>query len=148
MLMTPKQHANKLIKKYNTNDPFKIAKEKNIIVIFDDLEDIYGYYFSYKRVQFIHINNKLSENDQRFVCAHELGHSEQHPDKNTAYLSKHTLFSTDKLEIEANKFAVDLLVPDESIVDLVRDGYTLEQIALSFGIPKEFIGFKSFEEVL
>lgn len=148
MLMTPKQHAKKFIKKLKTNDPFKIAREKNIIVQFADLEDIFGFYFSHKRVQFIHINNKLSESEQKYVCAHELGHATLHSNQNTAYLSKNTLYSTDKFELEANKFAVELLVPDEEIVDLVREGYTTEQIALSFGIPREFIGFKSFEEVI
>lgn len=141
-MLTPKEHAEKVMKKYHTNNPFKIAKAMNIHLIFEDLEDIYGYFFKYKRSLFININNKLPEYKQTFVCGHELGHALQHPDQNTAYLSKYTLFSTDKLEVEANKFAVELLIPDNELIELIKIGYTIDQISNSFGIPKEFMRFK------
>lgn len=136
--------VDQLIHKYKTNDPFNIAKERNIQLVFEDLEDIYGYYFHYKRVQFININNKLSSTLQRFVCAHELGHAVQHPQQNTAYLSKYTLFSTDKFEIEANTFAVELLTDDLEISEYIRRGYTLDQIARIYGIPSQWMNLKTF----
>lgn len=141
-MMTPKQHAERSLNKFKTNDPFKIAKKMNIHMIFEDLEEIYGYFFKYKRSLFININNKLPERLQRYVCAHELGHAIQHQDQNTAYLSKHTLFSTDKLEVEANKYAVELLIPDSDIIEYINYGYTIDQISNAFGIPKEFMKYK------
>jgi Zn-dependent peptidase ImmA (M78 family) len=64
-----------LIRKHGTNDPFRIATEKNIILRFEDLKSTYGYFLHSNRIKIIHINNKLDEAFQRFVCAHELGHA-------------------------------------------------------------------------
>lgn len=44
-----------------------------------------------------------------FICAHELGYAIFHPDANTHFLKKNTLFSTESIELEANFFAVRLL---------------------------------------
>jgi len=98
-----------LIKEHGTNNPFKIAKHRNIELIFEDLQHIYGYYLYCRRVQIIHINCILKEFIQKYVCVHELGNAVRHTDDNTAFLSKNNLFSTDKFEIEANTFAVELL---------------------------------------
>lgn len=139
-----KERVQKLMKIHGSNDPFIIAAEKNIELIYEDLEDIYGYYHYYRRVQLIHINNRLDEVSQRFVCAHELGHAVEHPRNNTAYLSKQTLFSTDKLEREANTFAVELLINDEVLYECIKSGYNIDQIAGAFGIPKQFMKYKTF----
>jgi Zn-dependent peptidase ImmA (M78 family) len=110
-----KEIVKRLIKKHKSNDPFQIAKEKNIIILFAELGNTLGFYSSYKRIQFIHINNQLNEMMQRFVCAHELGHAVLHPKSNTPFLRANTLFSVERLEVEANTFAVELLLPDETI---------------------------------
>ncbi|WP_418534933.1 ImmA/IrrE family metallo-endopeptidase [Gallintestinimicrobium sp.] len=60
----------------------------------------------------------LSESEQRFACTHELGHVPLHPDANTPFLTKYTYLSVDKYEIEANKFALELLIPDELLSHL------------------------------
>lgn len=70
-----KETIDKIAKKYGTIDPFEIARAKNILVLFDDLGQTYGFYHSYKRVKMIHINNRLNEWLKRYVCAHELGHA-------------------------------------------------------------------------
>jgi Zn-dependent peptidase ImmA (M78 family) len=80
-----KEIVRQLIKKYKSNDPFQIAKEKNIIILFAELGATLGFYNSYKRIQFIHLNNQLDEMMQRFVCAHELGHAVLHPRSNTPF---------------------------------------------------------------
>ncbi|MBG9616184.1 ImmA/IrrE family metallo-endopeptidase [Bacillus cereus] len=139
-----KKQVQDLIKEHGTNNPFKIAKHRNIELIFEDLQHIYGYYLYCRRVQIIHINCTLKEFIQKYVCAHELGHAVRHTDDNTAFLSQNTLFSTDKFEIEANTFAVELLLPDDEIYHYLHSGYSIEQIACLYGIPKQFIQFKTF----
>lgn len=51
----------------------------------------------------------------------------------TPFLKKHTLFSIEKIERQANTFAVELLMPDEIISKY--DGYTIHNIADIVGIP-------------
>jgi Zn-dependent peptidase ImmA (M78 family) len=127
----------KLLKIHQTNDPFEIAKNKDITILYQDLGKTYGYYRSYKRIHIIHINNRLDERMQRYVCAHELGHAILHPNVNTSFLKHNTFYSVDKLEVEANQFAVHLLLSQENLqdyetkVDILRDN----------GIPLEMIRF-------
>lgn len=131
--MDIKRTAEKLMRKYNTNDPFKLAEKLNIIVKYDDLGNTWGYFITYKRIKIIHINNNLEEWLQRYTCAHELGHSILHKGVPTPFLKKHTLFSIDKIERQANTFAVELLMPDKVIAQY--EGYTVHNIADIVGIP-------------
>jgi Zn-dependent peptidase ImmA (M78 family) len=133
----PKQLANKLVKKFKTNNPFYIAKNLGIHVLFESLGSIYGYYNYYKRIKIIHINEQLDESLQRFTCAHELGHALLHHDINTTFLKSKTFFSTDKIEREANTFAVELLMPDEYLYELKDTGLTIYDAAEMYGVPKE-----------
>ena len=131
--VTPKQ----LISKYKTNNPQEIAQELGIIILFEPLGEINGYYNTAFRQKFIHINNTLVESKQKFTIAHELGHALLHPKANTPFLRDNTLFSISELEIEANKFAVDLLITDEAIDEVKH--LTLDQMANYFGINKNLI---------
>ncbi len=131
--VTPKQ----LINKYKTNNPQEIAQELGIIVLFEELGDINGYYNTAFRQKLIHININLPKYKQQFTIAHELGHALLHPKANTPFLREKTLFSINKLEIEANKFAVDLLITDEAIAEVKH--LTLDQMANYFGINKNLI---------
>ena len=131
--VTPKQ----LISKYKTNNRQEIAQELGIIILFEPLGEINGYYNTAFRQKFIHINNTLAESKQKFTIAHELGHALLHPKANTPFLRDNTLFSINKLEIEANKFAVDLLITDEAIAEVKH--LTLDQMANYFGINKNLI---------
>lgn len=104
-----------LVEKYKTEDPYELAACKNINVIpFNLHEEIKGFYKYDKRNKYVFINNNLDETSQRFVCAHELGHSQLHPRVNTPFLRKNTLFSTDRIEVEANRFAINLLLSDKN----------------------------------
>lgn len=85
----------------------------------------------------IHINHDLSEHDQLFTCAHELGHAIMHPDANTPFLRKRTGLLISKMEIEANKFATELLIDDEVFLEFQE--FTTNQIALALGYSEELI---------
>lgn len=131
--MNIKGNVEKLIKKYNTNDPFALADALGINIVFEELGNIYGYFDVHFRIKTIHLNSSISESSLPFVCAHELGHSVLHPDLNTPFLSTYTLFSIDKIERQANTFAVELLLPD-SYLKLNHD-INFNRLALSQGIP-------------
>lgn len=122
-----------MVKKYRTNDPFEIATQKNITVLKANLSETLGFFSSYKRMSFIHINNRLDNPMQRFVCAHELGHAVLHPGINTPFLKAKTLYSIDRFEREANEFAVELLMPDA----IVREYSTIQEAAAACEVPLE-----------
>ena len=68
-----------LVRRCGTRDPFRIAQELGIEVLFcDDFGPLKGMYRVIKRNRFIFINKDLSSRMQRIVCAHELGHDQLH----------------------------------------------------------------------
>lgn len=105
------------IKKAKSTNPFEIAGHKNIIIRYLPLGNTYGFYMKYVRHQVITLNSDMSECLFPFVCAHELGHAVLHPDENTPFLRKNTLYSAAKIEREANEFATRLLLYDKSLED-------------------------------
>lgn len=139
-----KTKAEKLIHKFKTNDPFRIIENyKNILVYKIPLKgNVRGLYQYQKGLKFIFINNSLDEPAQNMVCAHELGHAVLHTRLNICFFRENTLFIPNKFEVQANRFAAELLLPDE----LVRNyfDYSLKQIALDNNIDTELCKFKEF----
>lgn len=86
------------------------------------------------RLKVIHINCDLPEALQRYTCAHELGHAVLHKGVPTPFLKRHTLFSVEKIERQANTFAVELLMPDNLLKEY--EGYPIKDIAYMAGIPE------------
>lgn len=137
--MNEKKLADNLVKIHLTNNPIEIAENKGIIVLFENLGTINGYYNTTFRQKFIHVNSSLSKHKQLFTIAHELGHALLHPKANTPFLRENTYFSINKLEIEANRFAINLLINDFDLQECLEKEYSNEQIAKVFGYPKSLI---------
>ncbi len=130
----------KLIRQYETRDPFAIARQRQIIVIEEPLGSIRGYYSRSYRQPFIHINNGLTEPQRLFTCAHELGHAILHPKANTPFLRKNTLLSVNRYEQEANRFAVCLLIDDDQLREY--GDCTIPQLARAFGISEQLVEYR------
>lgn len=126
-----------ITKKYYSRDPFDIARSMNAIILFAPLVDIRGFYQFFQRNNIIYIDEDLSEADMKMVCAHELGHMVLHKKYNTVFMDTRTHFNTGKYEIEAYKFAVELLIDD--VFFLENWQYTTEQMARMLGYQKELI---------
>ena len=107
--------VSKLCKKYDTRDPFEIARQRDVIVLRESLGGIHGYYAKTHKHKVIHINQALNPQQQIFTCGHELAHSIIHPDTNTPFLRAATMFSVDKLEIQANRFSLEMVYSDEEL---------------------------------
>ena len=122
-----------LVKRCGTRDPFKIAKELGIEILFcEGFGPLKGMYKVIKRNRFIFINQDLSERMQRIVCAHELGHDQLHrslaKDKAIREFMLYDMRSTP--EYEANIVASEILLETDGILDYIYHyDYTSEQIA-------------------
>lgn len=131
--ITRKVH--KLIDRYKTNCPFAIAENMGIAVIQENLGNTLGYYSRNFRIKVIHINENTTEKQQAFICSHELGHAILHPDANTPFLKKHTLFSTERIEVEANSFAMTLLFSKVNEQDSILINEAIEE----YGVPRKMV---------
>ncbi|WP_085523887.1 ImmA/IrrE family metallo-endopeptidase [Tuberibacillus sp. Marseille-P3662] len=140
-----KDNVGTLIKKCKTNDPFEIANFINVHVVPWDLhEEINGFYKYDRRNKYIFYNSNLGNEMQYFVCAHELGHAVLHPKVNTPFLRSSTFFSINKIEVEANTFAVELLIPDKVIYDQCNSRMTIQEAASTYNVPHEVAHLKNF----
>lgn len=132
------------MKKYDTNDPYVLADYLNVIVMYMPLGNTAGYYKYIKRRKYVFVNSDIEDdNYRRVVMAHELGHAILHRTENCAFIKKHTLMLTSRIEQEANFFAAYLLITDDMLNEY--QGYTKEHLCLCTGYPKELIEMRLYE---
>ncbi|MDE2470963.1 MAG: ImmA/IrrE family metallo-endopeptidase [Bradyrhizobium sp.] len=112
----------------------RIIKARNIVLQYAPLEeDLSGMAYIKDGVGIIGVNALHHPNRQRFSAAHELGHHELHVqeigkavhvDKGFRVLLRDDVSSQgiDPLEIEANAFASELLMPSEFLLSALDAG--------------------------
>jgi len=135
-----------LVLKYGTRDPFEIAKELGIIVLFcDDFGPLKGMYTVIKRNRFILINQDLDDQMKKIVCAHEIGHDRLH----RRYLESNCIkeFSlynmNTKAEYEANIVAAEILLDTDELLRYIYDyNYSAEQIARAMNSDINLVALK------
>lgn len=130
-----------IVKKHKTRSPYELADAMKIEIHRHDLGTILGYYYKAYRTKHIVLNCGLEYGtpEEKYVLSHELGHSTLHPNANTPFLKANTFLSVDKLEIEANKFAMIYLISDDDIKDVIEYQYTPDMLARLWGYKKELI---------
>ncbi|TQI68966.1 uncharacterized protein DUF955 [Clostridium sp. KNHs216] len=126
-----------LCRECGTRNPYEIASYKNIRVLFESLGTLRGYYNKRYRYRMIHINNAMSEESQRFTCAHELGHAILHPAYNAIYLQTNTLYCMNRYENEANYFAADLLISNEDLREY--EAFSIPELSSVFCMDEKLI---------
>lgn len=135
--MNIKRLADSLVRKYKTRNPFEIISHLNVIVVFYPLHGVKGFYQYFQRNNIIYIDEALSENEKKFVCAHELGHMFLHKKANAIFMDSRTQLNTAKYEIGADRFAMNLLLSDADIEENLN--FTTVQLSRLFGYNKKLI---------
>ncbi|MDY4595698.1 ImmA/IrrE family metallo-endopeptidase [Faecalimonas umbilicata] len=143
--MDIKERVNEIVQKYGTRNPLKIAKAMDAILVFHPLDGVRGFYHYFQRNHIIYVDERLPENEMLFVIAHELGHLFLHKDSNAIFMDTRTNFVTNKFEIEADRFALNLLIQDSDIEEYLS--FTTDQLSRLFGYHKRMIELrlKDFE---
>jgi len=97
-----------------------------------------------KKNRFAVINENLDPFTKTLVCAHELGHDILHQNlARKVCLQEFILYDMkSRPEYEANLFASEILLPDDIILNLARDGYDIEQISKALCTDINLIALK------
>jgi len=136
----------KLTRRYQTRDPYKICGELGIRLRLKYLGlDIKAYYFYQSRIRNIVLNNRVSETVQRILLAHELGHDRLHRQIATLKgFQEIELFDMSiPTEYEANLFAAELLIDDHQLLELLNDNdKSFFGVASTLCIPADLLDFK------
>ena len=137
-----KQLVNYYVRKFNTRNPYELAKCLNVEVQIGTLGNQAGCYMFLKNHKCIFLNEELEENEMQLVMAHELGHAIMHRKENCYFIRNKTLLLNSKMEIEANTFAAELLIPDVLILE--NPGLSESQIARLTGYNEQIMKFKHY----
>ena len=134
-----------LIKECGTSNPFNIARQLGITVLFNDLGTNNGLYHTLeiynKTYHYIHINNNLSDEDKRYTMAHELGHFILHKNSNLHFLRRISRVPLSRQEIEADLFASYFIVTDEEIKEINNITHISKSFKIDYRICEERIKY-------
>lgn len=155
----------KIYGKYKNTFPFKIVEfinELGIKVIASDMSNnISGSITKMGETFTIYINNSHASTRLRFTLAHELGHyfnDREYLESNNQIqdLSKQATpkflyreaspnidCSMQKMDVEANKFAANLLMPEEKFKEIWNLEDTPEKVANFFGVTIEAVKIRA-----
>ncbi|MGN1114511.1 MAG: ImmA/IrrE family metallo-endopeptidase [Oscillospiraceae bacterium] len=134
-----------LIRKHSTRAPFELCDLYDIHVKYTDyLKRLDGMFTIMNEVPVIIINSKCDDPLQRMICAHELGHFFLHSDiaKEKCLQDFHIFQMRDKSEYQANVFAAHLIIDDDELIDLIKEQYSLFDIAIKFGVDPNLLNIK------
>ena len=132
-----KSKVNYYVRKFGTRNPFEIADCLNIELQIGPLGSRAGCYMFLKNHRCIFLNENLDKHESMLVMAHELAHAILHRKENCYFIRNKTLLLTSKHEIEANKFAAELLIPDELLLEYKE--FTMDQLSRVLGYNEELI---------
>lgn len=138
--------SNRLVRQCETRDPFKIAAELGIEVMYCGyFVKLKGMYRIVRRNRYIFLNSNMSEQMMKIVCAHELGHDQLHRRMALkAPLQEFVLYDmASQAEYEANLFAANLTLPDDDIIEYIKNGYDLVQIANTMSSDINLVALKT-----
>ncbi len=124
--------VNFLQNQYGTKDPDELAACLDLhIYERSDFKHLLGMYAVVEGRRCVFLNANIDEVQRKLILAHEIGHDQLHQKEAAAQgLVEFTLFDmTSRGEYEANVFAAHLLLDDQEIHDLAKEGYDVVSIA-------------------
>lgn len=137
-----------------------IIKGKGIALSYMPLDDsLSGMFFMRGETPTIVVNSLHHQNRQRFTLGHELAHfelhraaigTEVHVDKRFLARDPNSSTGIDAREVQANRFAAELLVPRALLVealqgrkvDLEMDDELLGELAEAFGVSTQMMAIR------
>lgn len=132
------KQADNLVRQSGTRNAEKIAKDLGIWIYYEDtFDDLLGMYTFRWNHRLMFLNPKIDGRLKNMVIAHELGHDQRHRDiaKAGQPLKEFSLFSMkDTTEYEANVFAAHLLLENDEVYSLSRQGLDVVHMAQNMGV--------------
>lgn len=126
------QKADKLMKRFHTEDPEEIAEAMGIIIS-DSLpsKDLLGMYFCKWRHRAILLHPDLEVHVRKCIIAHELGYDQFHrAEAEKGPMQEFSLFKmTNVMEYEANAFASHIILDTDETLRQIHEGATVVEIA-------------------
>lgn len=141
------QTANNLVRDLGTRDPHKIARELGIEIIPMNHKRQRGAYKVLLRNRFIFIKNDLHPVMENIVLLHEIGHDVLYRKEavKAGGFKEFNIFNMQesRMEYEANVFVSQVSLVDEEILEYIRYGYDIQQIARAMHSDTNLVALKT-----
>lgn len=138
--------VNKLIDRCGTRDPYKVAKELGINIIYRNFDKQRGAYKVILKNRFVFLKNGMHPVVEQIVLWHEIGHDVLHRKEAVAVggFKEFNIFEMreNRMEYEANIFASQASLPDDTILEYIENGYDIQQIARAMSSDINLIALK------
>ena len=134
----------KLVKKYDTRDPYELCKCLEIKIHFYNLEKkLKGFFFYQSRQKNIVIDSNVNDVLERILIAHELGHAVLHTKiaMMKGFQEMEVLDGRSQDEDEANFFAAELLLEDKEVLECLSK-YSFFETAKQLYVPASLLDYK------
>ena len=134
----------KLVKKYDTKDPYELCRALGIKIHFYNMEKkLKGFFFYQSRQKNIVIDSNVNEVLERILIAHELGHAVLHTKiaMMKGFQEMEVLDGSYLEEDEANFFAAELLLDDNEVLENLSE-YSFFETAQRLFVPAALLDYK------
>lgn len=132
------KQADNLVRQSGTRNAEHIAEDLGIRIYYEEsFNDLLGMYTFRWNHRLIFLNPKIDGQLKKMVIAHELGHDQRHRAIARAGqpLKEFSLFlMKDTTEYEANAFASHILLENDEVYALARQGTDVVRMAQSMGV--------------
>ena len=130
------KQANNFVRQCGTRDALKIAERIGIKIYYEPaFTNLLGMYTFRWNHRMMFLNPRMESYLLQMVAAHEIGHDARH--RNLAKmdgLREFVLFNMkDTTEYEANAFGSHLLLDNDKVYELAKQGYDVVQISSALG---------------
>ena len=137
----------KLKKRYHEDNLFELCGNMGIFLLPQSFGTqkgaIMGFFLEQRRIKTITYNSDLSEDLQRIIVGHELGHSVLHARDGIHAFHDVGLFDvSSRFEKEANLFAAEYLLEDDEVLETLAQEGDFFSAAAVLRVPMELLDFK------
>lgn len=137
----------KLKRRYREDNLFELCRNMGLILLpqaFGTQKGaIMGFFLEQRRIKTITYNSDLSEDLQRVIVGHELGHSVLHARNGIHAFHDVGLFDvSSRFEKEANLFAAEYLLEDDEVLETLSQDGDFFSAAAILRVPVELLDFK------
>ncbi len=139
--------ADSIVKAHGTRNPLRLAQSLDITVLSYNFGEQKGAYKVVLKNRFIFINKNLDDVTRNIVIMHEIAHDTLH--RKTAIESggfeEYSIFDIQdrQMEYEANIFASHVLLPDDEILEHIKQGYDVDAIAKIMNTDRNLVAIKA-----
>lgn len=136
-----------LVREAGTRDPRAAAGVLGVEILTRDFTRQRGAYKVVMRNPFIFIKSNLEPVMENIVIAHELGHHCLHrrEAESLGGFQEFNIFDMrdSRMEYEANVFAAELMLPDDEVMEYIRAGLDIHQIASAMMSDVNLVALKA-----